>query len=78
MQISKFAGDPRCAIARAAATIEVNSICILPFGSAGSWVIRPGFASSNGAVIRTVHCRTRLWAAERKSPESRYDDWKSV
>jgi len=55
MQISKFSGDPRCAIARAAATIEVKSICILPFGSAGSRAIRPSFASSNGATIRTVH-----------------------
>src|SRR6266576_874256 len=58
MQISKFAGDTRCAIARAADTIEVKSICILPFGSAGSR-IRTGFASSNGATIRTAHCRTR-------------------
>jgi len=32
---SQIRGYPRCAIARAAATIEVKSISMLPFGSAG-------------------------------------------
>jgi len=40
--------------ARATATIESVNNCIFPFVSAGSRAIRPGFASSRGATIRTV------------------------